>query len=176
MLTFPIESWFFGYTLFPDTPNLGSFFGPPSSNSEDTVRDEGSQGGNARVEQRLLSLEEGFNTFKEFTEQQQKAFLFPHGWTNSRNLIWNDVHVMFRYCWVSSSQVFLGFHCNIFFFTKRSSQTVRCLSCPLPSWPTLSSSFPPRKSSQFAQIHHHVMALRPNGLLWTCRSTLLKEI
>ena len=54
-------------------------FRPPSSNSEDTVRDEGSQGGNARVEQRLLSLEEGFNTFKEFTEQQQKAFLFPHG-------------------------------------------------------------------------------------------------
>ena len=141
------------YTLFPDTPNLGSFFGPPSSNSEDTVRDEGSQGGNARVEQRLLSLEEGFNTFKEFTEQQQKAFLFPHGWTNSRNLIWNDVHVMFRYCWVSSSQVFLGFHCNIFFFTTKVI-------------------------TRFAPIHHHdhVMALRPNGLLWTCRSTLLKEI
>eukprot|EP00435_Cladocopium_sp_Y103_P039356 s662_g10.t1 len=40
---------------------------------QDSVRDEGSNRDVARVEQRVLSLEEGFNTFKELTEQQQKA-------------------------------------------------------------------------------------------------------
>lgn len=40
--------------------------------------------------------------------------------------------------------------------SKRSSQTVRCLSCPLPSWPTLSSSFPPGSppgNANFVQAH-----------------------
>ena len=92
-------------------------------------------GGNARVEQRLLSLEEGFNTFKEFTEQQQKAFLFAHGWTNSRNLIWNDVHVMFRYCWVSSSQVFLGLQ-HLFFHHESHHNSPRFITMSWPWGPT----------------------------------------
>lgn len=43
------------------------------SRQTDTVREEGQPVGLARVEQRLFSLEENFHTFKELSEQQQKA-------------------------------------------------------------------------------------------------------